>query len=98
MPMDQEMPAEGAPQAEGGGNSVAEFVQNLGQGIATLGEMVAKTEGAPPEAAKLVEGLMAQFDQLIQVMSGGGGEPQEQMPQDQRPQAVPVQQAEGTPV
>lgn len=92
MPQEQ-APAEGQAPAESGG--VAEFVQNLGQGLSTLAEMVGKTEGAPPEAAQLVEGILGQFDQLIQVMQGGGA-PQE--PQSQAPQKVPVDQPEGTPV
>lgn len=89
----EQMPQEGAPDQ--GGGDVAGFVQNLGQGLATLGELVAKTEGAPPEAAQLVDGIMQQFDQLVQVMAGGGAEKQ---PQPQNPQAVPVKQPEGTPV
>jgi len=93
MPQEgQAMPQEG--QQEGG--DIGQFVQGLGQGIATLGEMVQKTEGAPPEAAQLVDQLMGTFDQLMQIMAGGGGE--QAAPQDQRAQAVPVQQPEGVPV
>jgi hypothetical protein len=88
VPVDQGQ----APQ-EAGGDQLAQLVQGVGQGISTLAEIVGKTPDAPPEAAQLAAGMMEQFQQLIQVMSGGG-QPQ----QSQAPQAVPVQQAEGTPV
>jgi len=90
MEMQQGQPMEQGAEQQGGGS--AEFIQNLGQGLQTLGELVSKTEGAPPEAAGLVEGIMQQFQQLIQVMSG------EAAPEQGRGGAVPVQQAEGTPV
>lgn len=93
MPQGQ-APQEGAPQ-EGGGD-IAGFVQNLGQGIATLGEMVQATPDAPQEAGPLVDQLMQSFEQLVQVMAGGGGQ---QAPADNgRPNPVPVNQPEGTPV
>ena len=86
-----------AEQGQGGGGDVGEFVQNLGQGIATLGELVSKTEGAPPEAGQLIQGIMQQFQQLVQVMAGEAAPAEE--PQGQgRAQAVPVNQPEGTPV
>ena len=95
MPQEgQAMPQEGQAPQEGG--DLGQFVKGIGQGIATLGEMVQKTEGAPPEAAQLVDQLMGTFDQLMQIMAGGGGE--QAAPQDQRAQAVPVQQPEGVPV
>lgn len=96
--MQEQMPQEGqAPQdpAAQGGGDVGQFVQGLGQGLSTLGEMVQKTEGAPPEAAQLVDQLMQTFDQLIQVMAGGA---QDQGPQPQKPNPVPMQQGEGIPV
>jgi len=79
---------QGAP-AEGGADT---FLQDLGQGLQTLGEMVQATPDAPPEAMQMVEQIMSMYEQLIQTMSGGGA------PQDQGPQAVPVDQPEGTPV
>jgi hypothetical protein len=92
VPVEQgQVPQEGgAPE---GGDQLTQLVQGVGQGISTLAEIVGKTPDAPPEAAQLAAGMMEQFQQLIQVMSGGG-QPQQEQPS----QAVPVNQPEGTPV
>lgn len=91
--MQKEQMAERAPQGEEqGGDQLAAFVQNLGQGLSTLKEMVAATKGAPPQAVELADGIMAQYEQLLEVMSGGG------QPQERGVRPEPVQQPEGQPV
>jgi hypothetical protein len=83
----QEQPA--APQeGQAGGGSMEQFISNLGNGLSTLAEMVAATEGASPEAGQLIDGMMSNFDQLLQVMSGGGGQA---APQNGKPNPVPVE-------
>jgi hypothetical protein len=68
-------PAEGAPP-EGGGEQEAagalgELVNNVGQGLTMIADLVGKTQGAPPEAAQMAQGLLQGFQDLLGLMSGG---------------------------
>ena len=90
------MPMEGAP-AEGGGEQEAagalgELVNNVGQGLQMIADLVGKTSDAPPEAAQIASGLLDGFSQLLNVMGGGGG-PQaasQQMPANANSGARPM--------
>jgi hypothetical protein len=84
----QEAPAGAAAPVEGGGEptpeegqAVSELVNNVGEGLTILADLVAKTKDAPPEAQQLAQGLIDGLGELINMMSGG--------PPSQAPEPAP---------
>lgn len=72
--------AGGAPQEGGGANQLAEFIGNISEGLTKLVDVVGSSGNA--EAAKGLDQITQQFQQIMQsVMSGG--EEQGQPPQGQ---------------
>lgn len=64
----------GAPPAGDGG--LGGLVNNVGQGLGMIAELVMQTPDAPQGAAEAAQGLMQGFQDLIAMMAGGapGGE------------------------
>lgn len=89
--MDEQMAAE-----QGGGDQasqVAELFQNVGQGIQMIGQYVQQTV---PDALPMIQGILEQYDQLIQVVGQarqGGAQPQGAQPGPQETGGRPAQQA-----
>jgi hypothetical protein len=69
---------EGAPPegGEGGGDAGAlgKLVDNVGQGLQMIADLVTKTPDAPPEAAQAASALLQGFQDLLGMMSGGGAQ------------------------
>ena len=80
-------PEQGPGEQQGGANDP---MTALGQGIAAMVQGLAK---APPEVQKAAQGVQAAFQQLMDVLGGGGGPqplPQGAQMQGGNPNAVPV--------
>jgi len=71
--------ADGQVEEQQGGaeQQVAELFQNVGQGLLLIGKYV---QGVAPDAMPAVEGILQQYDQLVQAVGQARQEPQGQAP------------------
>lgn len=70
-------PGDEAPAPEGGegGSGAAELVKGIMQGLKTMQELVMKTQGLPPEVQDKMQAVIDGFMDLVDTLSGGGGQP-----------------------
>ena len=77
--MMQAMPPEGAPvqpeaQAEGGGGGAAtQLITGIQSGMKKLGGLLEKSGVGSPEQMEAYSALIAQYEQLMESIVGGGG-------------------------
>jgi hypothetical protein len=68
----QEQPAQGAQDPKA---TLGQLVNNVGNGLNVIAELMSKTKGAPPEAAQKMNECMQSFQEALQIMSGEGQAP-----------------------
>lgn len=66
-----EAPAPEAAPQEGGGSSLPDLLGNLSQGLNILNEVI-RDSGKDPEASQVMESILAQYEGLVDKLSGGG--------------------------
>jgi hypothetical protein len=100
--MQEQMPPEGAPPAEGGGgdaaSQVGELVNNVNTGLTMLAELMDKIPDTAPEDKEAMGGLIEGFQALMMKMAGGAGGEAPAPQGGGKSKAVPMQSVQGKPM
>lgn len=91
MAEEQGAPAPEQGGGEGGGG-ITQVLQQLDAGLYKVATTLAQSQGAPEEAKAAFQAASQAFRQGIQILTEGGGEPQQQTTPEQgaNPNAVPM--------
>lgn len=61
-------------QQQSAQSQLSQLVQSVGSGLSTLGQIMSKVQGLPEGAAEKMQGIVSEYQSLIEELSGGGQE------------------------